>query len=108
MRALFPSLKENKRYLLFKIHTDIKVSKLHLQKAINNACKQLIGELGCAKAGVSFIKETYLDSKKTGIIRINTKYVDELKMALGTIKEINDVPATFDVLKISGVINKLK
>tara|TARA_Y100000310_G_C20355602_1_gene656497 strand:+ start:34 stop:354 length:321 start_codon:yes stop_codon:yes gene_type:complete len=106
MKPILPTLKENKRYLSFRIISDETVDKLSCGDAINQACLRFLGELSCAKAGVAFLGETYKD--KQGIIRVNTKYIDEVKVALASIQEINTQRATFDVVKVSGAIGKLK
>ena len=66
MRALLPTLKEKKRYILFEIISKDKITKDECGDAINKSCKELLGTLGCAKAGISFLKETYKNNK--GII----------------------------------------
>lgn len=108
MKPIFPALKERKRYLLFRILSDSGVNKQQCGDAVRRACSRALGELNYAKAGVLFLKETYKAKKKTGIIRVNTKYVDEVKLALASIEEIAGGRATFDVVKVSGLLNKLK
>ena len=55
-----------------------------------------------------FLGETYKPKEKTGIIRVNSKYVDEAKVALASIREVAGQKATFDVIKASGNVGKLK
>lgn len=104
MRSLLPTLKERKRYLLFEVSAD--VDKDACKDAIQQACLQMLGELGCAKAGISFLGENYNNNK--GILRVDAKYVDEVKLSLSNIKEIEGQKATIKVSKVSGIIKKLK
>jgi len=106
MRPILPSLKEQKRYLLFRILSSESVSKSLCGDAISKATLRFLGELNCAKAGINFLAENYKDNQ--GIIRVNTKYVDEVKVALASIKEIASQRVTFDVIKASGNVGKLK
>jgi len=106
MKSLLPSLKEKKRYLFFKILTDGRVDKKLCADAIFRACVQTMGELGVARAGVLFLGETY--NNNVGVIRVNSKYVDEVKLSLAMIQEIAGKRASFDVTKVSGVLKKLK
>ena len=106
MKPILPSLKENKRYLLFRIVSDSAIDKSSCRDAINNACLRFLGELNCAKAGITFLNETY--NGKKGIIRVCTKFVDEVKVALASIQEIDSQRVIFDVIKVSGAIGKLK
>jgi len=108
MKPILPSLKENKRYLLFRIISEGAIDKSLCADAVQQATLRLLGELGCARAGITFLRETYKPNEKTGIIRVNTKYVDEVKVALASIREIDKQRATFDVVKISGNVGKLK
>ena len=108
MKPLLPSLKENKRYLLFRILSDGEINKSSCADAIFQATLRFLGELNCAKAGITFLGETYKLKEKTGIIRVNSKYVDEAKVALASICEVAGQKATFDVIKASGNVGKLK
>lgn len=66
-----------------------------------NECLNFVGELGVAKAGIIILRERYKNN--IGIIRVNNKYVKEVKMALSLVKDIK-----IDVLGVSGILNKTK
>ena len=106
MRPILPTLKEQKRYLLFRILSNLSVDKSLCRDAISKATLRFLGELNCAKAGINFLGENYKDNQ--GIIRVGSKYVDEVKVALASIREIDGQSATFDVIKASGNVGKLK
>ena len=108
MKPILPTLKENKRYLLFRILSDADINRSSCADAISTATFRFLGELGCARAGVAFLGETYRPKEKTGIIRVNTKYVDDVKVALASIQNIDEQRATLDIVKISGNVGKLK
>lgn len=108
MKPILPTLKENKRYILFRVLSDGAVDKSSCADAVSTATLRFLGELGCARAGVTFLGETYNPKEKTGIIRVNTKYVDDVKVALASIQNIDEQRATFDVIKVSGNVGKLK
>ena len=108
MKPILPTLKENKRYLLFRILSGSAVDKSPCRDAISKATFRFLGELGCARAGVAFLGETYKPAEKTGIIRVNTKHVDDVKAALASIQNIGEQRATFEVIKVSGNVGKLK
>jgi RNase P/RNase MRP subunit POP5 len=105
MKPILPTLKENPRYILFRIKSSSKFSKKDAEKNIMFDCKKFLGELGIGKAGITFMK---FDKKyQLGIIRTNSKYLDETKTALTLIKKLSSINAKVDVLKVSGIINKL-
>ncbi len=66
--------------------------------------KNFLGDLLMSKAGIIF-----LNSKNNiGIIRVNNKYVDEVKTALALINNYMDNDIKVETVRVSGVINKLE
>ncbi|MFH1376726.1 MAG: Rpp14/Pop5 family protein [Candidatus Woesearchaeota archaeon] len=100
MKPLLPSLKEKKRYIVYKIISENNIDTKLAQTEIKNQCLKFLGELGYSKAGIQTIDQN--------IIKVNTKYLNETKMALGLIKKINDKKAIVDVTGVSGIIKKAK
>jgi len=92
MKALKPSIRENKRYLL--------VRGKNLGKNIEKAILDFIGVLGMSKTGLKFIKE---DSKSGSvIISINREAVNEVRASLCV------WPEKMEVAKVSGTLKTLK
>jgi RNase P/RNase MRP subunit POP5 len=91
MKALKPSHREKKRYLLIS-------GKDANEKNIQEAILKFIGILGYAKASPKIIKKT----KNKIILAINRKSLNKIRASLLLSgKEIK-------IEKISGVVNKLK
>lgn len=88
MKALKPSQKENKRYLL--VHG--KVSE------IEKAIKDFIGTSGMSKVGLGWIES----KKDSAIISINREMVDPVRASLCI------WPEKMEVLKISGTLKSLR
>ncbi|MEK6833822.1 MAG: hypothetical protein AABY32_07300 [Nanoarchaeota archaeon] len=86
MKALIPSHKENKRYLLVK--------GKELKENIEKAIIEFSGGQGLAKCGLSFIENN--------IICINRKAVDLVRASLVVF------PEKIEVLKVSGTLKGLK
>ena len=103
IKPILPSLKENRRYLVYE--TIGNISQEEAKMALNNGIKDFIGQLGLAKAGLIHINE-YKNNK--GIISINNKSVDEVKMALSLIKEVDGKKVIFKCNGVSGILNKAK
>ncbi len=106
MAHLKPTLKERKRYILFKINSGSEVEKEDVSKLVTKAGLQFLGEFGMARAGIQFLAETW--NGKTGIISVNHDYVDETKACLALVKEYNGKPIAISCLKVSGSVEKLK
>jgi len=108
IKPLLPTLKERKRYILFKIYTDSEIEKEKVSRCVAKACLQFLGELNMAKSGIQFLPETLNKTEKTGIIRTNNKYLDQVKAALTLIKDIEGKKTSFSTIKVSGSLDKLK
>ena len=106
MKPVIPSLREKKRYLVFKIESNTNFNQKSVEKAMIEAILKFIGELGYSKAGVIFLKDNYQNNK--GILRIGHKHVDEIKMALGLIKKIENKKVIVKSIYVSGILNKAK
>ncbi len=98
-KAVLPSLREKKRYLAFEVVSKDKFSFTEIKKTILQSCKEFLGQLGMAKAGIIVLGDKYERNK--GLIRINHKYVNELKASLALIKK-----PTVKSTGVSGMLNK--
>ena len=101
---LLPSLKPKKRYIVFRIISPESYSVLEIESAVQEALLRFLGELGAAKAGPMFIKEKCKNNQF--IIKVNHKYVDEVKSAVILIKSIKKVPVILRSSKVSGTLKK--
>lgn len=101
MKPLLPSLKEKKRYLAFEVIAE-KFDKARAQSLIEQECLKFMGEFGIAKSGFLVMNDCW--NKNKGIIKVNPKYLDETKMAIGLIKGNLIV----NVIGVSGTLNKTK
>jgi RNase P/RNase MRP subunit POP5 len=90
MKALIPSHKENKRYLL--------VQGKDLKKNVSYAIKEYLGVLGLAKSTPRWIS---IDGE-IGVLSINRKSLDEVRASFALSK------SRIEILKVSGTLKKLK
>ena len=105
MKPLLPTLKENPRYILFKIISRKDVKSEAVKREIMFECKKYLGELGISKANLKFIK--YNSKDNSGIIKTNSKMLEETKMSLLLIQKLNKIKAKIEIIKVSGMIKKL-
>ena len=101
MKPLLPSLREKKRYVVFDIKTD-DFDKKKIENIIAETALKFMGEFGISKAGFMILSDSW--NGKKGIIKIGSKYVDEIKLVLGLIKG-NIIVNT---LGVSGTLKKAK
>ena len=107
IKPILPSLREKKRYLAYKIISKVNHDPKDITKAIKKAVKAFIGTLGSSKAGILHLEDKYDSKDKTGIIRVNNKYVTHLRSSLLFI-ELDNVNTIFQSLNTSGILKKLK
>jgi RNase P/RNase MRP subunit POP5 len=104
-KILLPTLKENQRYVVYKV---IAKNVLKNFGDINNnillQCNSTLGIFDGGNAGLLSAK--YNIEKMTGVIRVNNKYVDKLKVCLGLIKNLNGQDVTVDCIYVSGMLHK--
>lgn len=108
IKPLLPTLKERKRYILFRLFTEERAENREVKELVTKAGLTFLGELGMAKSGFQFMPETWKQTEMTGIVKVGHKFVDEAKSALILIKQFKGKPASISCLKVSGVINKVK
>ncbi len=99
-KPILPSLREKKRYILFETISKNKIKSEDIKKAISGKCLAFLGELGCAKAGIMIVKPN--------VIKVNTKYVNDVRTTLALIEKINNENVVVKTIKVSGILKKLK
>jgi len=90
MKALKPSMRENKRYLLIK--------GKNLKENVEKAILEFIGVLGMSKTGFGFVKA----GKDYVIISINREAINEVRASLCV------WPEKMTVEKVSGTLKGLR
>lgn len=106
IKQIIPSLKEKKRYVVYNIISDSKVDFMDAKDAIDSQNLRFLGELTLSKANIMHINELYDNNK--GVIKVDNKYLNELKMSLSLIKEIKAKKAIVNPIFVSGVLKKIK
>ena len=86
MKALIPSHKENKRYLLLEGD--------NLKKSVMDAIKDYIGLLGISEASPIWVSKN--------ILSINRKSLEEVRASFVLSRD------KINIMKVSGTLNKLK
>lgn len=107
MKPILPSLREKKRYIMFKVISNKSVSFSEVKKAIRANSKEFMGELLLGRAGLSFV-DKWDQRNQVGIIRINHKYVDHLRTVFCLTKKIGRKNVIIHSLGVSGILKKTK
>ena len=105
-KYLPPTLRDKHRYIAFQLIGERPFRGDEVREAIWKASLSTLGVLGSAKAKPWFIK--FNERSQTGIVRVDRKHVEELRLALTLVTEINGSKAIFRTLGVSGTIKRLK
>jgi ribonuclease P/MRP protein subunit POP5 len=107
MKAVLPTLKQKKRYVVFEVISETAIKSYEeLRSSILSGCLSALGELGLAEAGIRLIDNDYDSIKQRGIIRVGHKHVERLGLALAMIQKIGRTDAVVRCVGVSGILNK--
>jgi len=106
-KPLLPTLKENKRYLVFKIISKTNLSDFSaISSELKSTCLRFLGEFGMAKASFKILSDKWNPKQQKGIIRINREALDSIKGALLMVKEIGGHEVIVQTIGVSGTLKK--
>ena len=103
-KALIPSLREKKRYLVFEVLSEGNFIYKDLRDAVISGFKELFGLDGLSKAGLEFVE--YKENK--GIIRVSAKGLDMLRASFCFVRKINKDDIVLRSLGVSGMLKKAR
>ena len=107
MKRILPSLRQKKRYLVFEIVSNKKISNFEpFSKAIWQKALAFLGELGTSKAGILILKEKFNSNIQMGIIKVNNLYLAHLKSVLLMVEKIGNQKVILKSVGVSGVLRK--
>lgn len=108
MAKILPSLRESKRYIIFKVHSTERLDYAVMQNAAWNSLLNWMGEKELSRANVRIIKNLWSPSSQTGFIQCSPKFVDAVKMGLSLVHQIGDQRVIFQTLRVAGTIKSGK
>lgn len=107
MKRILPTLRQKKRYIVFEIIADKKITDFKaVSKAIWDKSLKLLGELGVSKAGIWVLEEKFDPELQRGIIKVDNKYVPQAKSALLMVDKIGNQKVILKSVGVSGILKK--
>ena len=104
MKSLLPSLKEKKRYLVFEIISENKITVSRPMNEIIKQVNKILGIFDSAEAGIMPV--TYKNNK--AMIKVSNQSVDKVKASLLFINEMGTQDIIIKSVGLSGILNKAK
>ena len=105
-KPVLPSLREKKRYLVFEVISEKKVSFEQAYNAIMGTILGFMGQLNTGKAGVILLEDKWDDSSQRGMMKVGHKSTDMVKSALMFITKIGNEEVIVKSLGLSGILKK--
>jgi ribonuclease P/MRP protein subunit POP5 len=106
IKAVLPSLREKKRYLVFEVISDKPIEPSTINEAIKDSYKELYGQIGLSSAGLLFINKRFNKEKQRGVVKVSNKYVEKLRFSLSLIKKIEQNKVIVRSVGCSGILKK--
>jgi len=101
-----PTLREKKRYILFKLICDEPLEESDVNFAINDAFLSLFGSFGSAKINPKLIE--WHSQGNTGILKCERSSKDQAIAALQFLREIKDKAVVPNIISVSGTLKSLR
>lgn len=108
LSSLPPSMRENKRYIVFEIFAQGEIEFEELSKAIWRDSIRLLGELDVAISRIWPIEDLFNKERKIAVLRVNHNFVEKFKAVLALIKEIGNKKVAIKILGVTGTIKSAK
>jgi ribonuclease P/MRP protein subunit POP5 len=108
IKPILPTLREKARYLAFEVISDQKIDFRQIESQILYRSREFLGTLGTAKAGIQIMKDNWNAEKQRGIIRVDHRWVHQLKASLLFANKIDGKNVIIKSIGLSGAINKVK
>jgi len=107
LKNLLPSLREKKRYVLFRVISEEKIEVHQLKEAFFSNMLNMFGETGVAQIKARFLDKLWDPERQIGILRVNHKEKFKVIVALGLILRIGESRVNVKIYKISGTLKSL-
>ena len=108
MKHLPPTLREDQRYLKFKVHSEEEIDFSEVVESIWDAALGFLGEKDLSRADPWIMKNLYDSSEQRGVIKVNSKAEDDFRASLAFIDSIGGEKAFIAVEQVSGTVKSLK
>lgn len=106
LNPLPSSKRERNRYLVYEVLSDSPVKGEDMGKAIWKTALDFLGELGVSRSSLRVVD--FDENKQKGVIKVNHLSVEEARMVLALIKEVNKSKVALNVLGVSGILKKAR
>lgn len=101
---MIPTMREKRRYIHLRFECSRRLSESEARDELYNAILSFIGELGFSKAHPKLVE--FRDN--SGVLLCSNQEVQKVKAALALVSKVRGEDGCVRVLKVSGMLNKLR
>ena len=98
--------REKPRYIKFDVISKKEMKFEPLKKHILKIALSFLGENEFRNAKILILEDMWKNKK--GVIKVNHKYIDEVKVILALISKINDTDVIIKSSKVSGTLKNVR
>ncbi len=107
-KILRPTLRTRKRYVVFKVVSESRLSFEDVSNAIYGSLLEFGGELNTALAKLRIMRDLWQEEKQAGVLRCSHTAVELVRASMLLIDRIGDSRVAFRVLGVSGTVRGAK
>ena len=107
-KMLPPSLRSQKRYLVFEVVSEQPVVYGDIVSAVWSSMLSFLGELGSSSAKLWFIHNIYDDRNQIGVIKCSHDSVEHVRAALSLIQVVGETKCVIKIIGVTGTIKSAK
>ena len=107
-KLLPPSMRSQKRYIVFEVISEQPVVYNDIMSAIWTSMLSFLGELGSSSAKVWFIHNIYDEKTQRGVVKCSHDSVEHVRAALSLIQIIGETKCIVKIVGVTGTIKSAK
>lgn len=104
MAGFPPTLRDKKRYLVFRVVGERRFSADEVKQAVGSVVLDNLGSFGAAEAGFRFIG--FDAARQEGVVRVAVLAVLRVRAALALLANVNKCEAFIQVVRVCGSVKK--
>lgn len=107
-KILPPTLRSQKRYVVFEVISENKITYSDLMNSIWGSMLSFLGELGSSEAKMWIVQNLYSEKEQKCVIKCRHDYVEQVRAVLSLIQMVGETRATIRILGVTGTIKSAR
>lgn len=108
MKRLPPSIRQKKRYMKFRIHSEEEFELGKVVDAFWDSILDYSGAEGASRIDPWIIGNLFDEDKQEGVFKVRSSEEDTVRAALTLLESVDGEEAFVEITRVSGSLEKLK